>query len=261
MTSRETLSAPPINEVICGLTFEALPEIDPLLLGVYWETRRADFPNHQLQPPISDDATPLLLTGLPPIRTWLVSADDVFVLQIQTDRFYLNWRARGKEYPRFSDHEARPGLLTKLLSEFDAFSHFCRTRLGRAPGPLRVELAKVDHLRQGQHWRDFSDLARVIPWLDAFAHFSATPDPAVGLRFLEEREDGRLLISVDTALSRASDGSTYRVLKLETRISRPVTGELHAEFMRSNTILNDVFFAMIPKDQRDIRFAAQRSTP
>lgn len=254
MTKHERLSAPPVTEVICGLIFEPIPEIDPLVLGSYWESRRKEFPNHQLQPPISDEAS-LVLAGLPPIRTWFLSAEDEFVLQIQHDRFYLNWRARGNEYPRFSDHSDRPpGLLSRLMKEFETFSLFCRERIGRAPAPLRIELAKVDHLLQGDHWKDFNDLGVLLPWLRVFARFTTSPDPAVGFRFAEDRDGGKLTVALDTAVGRKPDESTFRLIKLETRVVRVVKEEIRSEFIKANDALNDVFFDMIPKEQRDARF-------
>src|SRR6185436_6912977 len=164
MTTHEKLLAPPVTEVICGLIFEPVPEIDPLVLGTYWEKKRQDFPRHQLHPPISDESS-LVITGLPTIRTWLISEDDVFVVQIQNDRFYLNWRARGQEYPLFSDHGNRIGILSRLNSEFSSFARFCKERLGRDVAPNRIELGKVNHFVQGEHWRDFPDLAELLPWL------------------------------------------------------------------------------------------------
>jgi hypothetical protein len=47
------LERPPIVEVVCGLVFDPLP-LDGMLLGVYWDERKDDFPKRSLQPPLVD---------------------------------------------------------------------------------------------------------------------------------------------------------------------------------------------------------------
>ncbi|HEU0036556.1 MAG TPA: TIGR04255 family protein [Kofleriaceae bacterium] len=247
------LSSPPITEVICGVIFESIRDLDPLVLGLYWETRRREFPNHQLQPPIGDDPA-IVVAGLAALRTWLLSNDDTFVIQIQQDRFYLNWRARGQAYPRFSDTSSEQGILSRFLFEFSEFSAFCDKRLGLSPVASRIELAKVDHFIQGEHWSDFRDLSSMLPWLSVFTHFSSSDDPLIALRFTEEIDGGRLAISLDSAMGERSDQTAFKLMKLETRVVRTVSSELRTEYMAANDHLNRVFFAMIPAEQREARF-------
>jgi uncharacterized protein (TIGR04255 family) len=255
MASHEKLKEPPLSEVICGLIFSPLP-IDPLRLGAYWAGRRKDFPRHQLQPALGDDQT-LFIGGVPPTRTWFISEDDVFVLQMQHDRFYLNWRARDKAYPRFTDREGHaPGLLSRLLDEFGLFSKFCLAEFGSEPKPTKIELAKVDHLVQGQHWKDFEDLTRLLPIVAAFRPLATTSSPIVGTRFNEERDGERLAVSIDTALGQRQDNSVFRLIKIETRTTRVVREEFRTELTTANDVVNDVFFKIIPKEQRDARFNA-----
>ena len=58
------LKKPPIVEVVCGIHFEPL-ELDGLVLGVYWDRRKEEFPTGSLQPALSEAAGFIL--GQPPL--------------------------------------------------------------------------------------------------------------------------------------------------------------------------------------------------
>lgn len=102
---------PPIDEVILGVEFQPFPRFTQAHLGVLWNEIRADYPQTEDKPPlISVGASPIPLPfTFPPFgapngpgfRTWFVSQDDQYVLQVQNDRILHNWRRRTVEYPRF----------------------------------------------------------------------------------------------------------------------------------------------------------------
>jgi uncharacterized protein (TIGR04255 family) len=242
------LSNPPIVEVVCGVAFEALPELDPILLGTYWSQRRDQFPQRQLRPALHDQPS-FVVGGVGPVRSWFVSGDDVFIIQIQPDRFYFNWRKRDDAYPRFNDGGEQQGILTRFLEELQRFSDFCAESVGRRPAPTRIETTKIDHLVEGLHWEGLGDLATVVPWLAVFESFSTTKDPAVGLRFNEQREEARLLVALDTATRNDEAGQT-RLLKLESQIVKALGAEddLREVFRWANNELNGVFERMIAPD-------------
>jgi len=252
----ERLQSPPINEVICGLIFPSISQLDPVFLGTYWEPQREEFPFRQLQPALTDQPS-ITLGGTPPLRVWLISKDDVFVIQVQHDRFYLNWRARGGAYPRFSDRPEGRGLLSLLLDKFAGFTEFCSRRVGDAPKPTQIELTKVDHLVQGRHWSDFQDLAKMIPWFGDFASFSKLQtNPSVAMRFAEPRENGTLAVSLESAAFVNPEGSISPILKMETRLVADLGGrDLRTAFSVANYELNKVFAKLIPETQRRMRFS------
>jgi len=247
----EKLESPPINEVVCGFVFEPIRGLDPLLLGTYWQARRSDFPKRDLHPPIVD--APVLLHATSPVRCWFIGADDVFLLQIQPDRFYLNWRRRDDDYPRFSDHPGKgPGILSLALKEFDLFADFCSAEMGIRPVPLRLDLAKIDIFENPLHWKDLNDLVKMIPWLNPFSAFATSQKPDIALRYSEQRGSGTLSVSVDTV--RPVDDAERPLLKIETRLSDIAANDIRSDFQKANTALNEVFAALIPKEERDARF-------
>ena len=253
----EQLAAPPIDEVYCGIFHDPVPGLDPISTGLYWHERRELYPRRELHPAVSDD-TQFILSGVPNMRAWLLSADGVFLVQIQQDRFYFNWRVRqaGQPYPRFNDHNGAPGILSRSLDEYRRYAEFCRREFGVTLVPRGIELSKIDLLVSGQHWNGFRDLAEMLPWLRPFAAFSGentAQGPIIAVRFVEPRAGGDLNVGIDPVVRPGTDAPTVR---LETRIRRPVAAgdDLEQQFRHANDELNDVFEKLVPREQRDRRF-------
>lgn len=249
MTSGKTfpvLRKPPIIEVVCGVHFDAL-ELDGMVLGVYWDQRKNDFPGRHLQPAFSDG--PGLILGSPPLRAVLVGDDNVHVLQLQHDRFFMNWRAIGPAYPRFSNREDGPGLMTKALDEFGRFSDFCQGRFGRRPKPTRIELAKIDKLIRGEHWQDLDDLAIVLALAGTFGDPGHHGTREFALRFVEHDDPTDLIVAVNSITEKV--GVPFNAVRIETRAVTPVAeGDLEAAFRLGNTAVNNAFFKLITDTKR-----------
>lgn len=110
---------PPVVEVAMGVEFLPLPDLTmvPLVqLSAEWQS---DYPVVQEQPaipPTVDVFGPAtfdfeIQSGVPPVRLWLVSESGAELLQIQRDRFILNWRRTGPDerYPSFNHLELKFG--------------------------------------------------------------------------------------------------------------------------------------------------------
>jgi hypothetical protein len=72
------LPLPPIIEVVCGVVFEPISDLDPLALGIYWDQRSDEYPNRSLQMAIGEPFSDVI--NLLPVRAFLVGRDDQFVL-------------------------------------------------------------------------------------------------------------------------------------------------------------------------------------
>lgn len=249
------LDAPPIIEVVCGVHFAPLVGLDPLVVGAYGATRRDEFPKHSLHPVLVEDPA-RLLSESPPIRTWLISADDSFVLQFQSDRFYVNWRKSRGAYPRFGDHDGGVGLLGKTLSEFERFSAFCESHFGNKPEPLRVELAKIDLFSEREHWKDFQDLSNLLPCLRPFGGFLDSGAPRLLIRLVGSREAGDLAVTIGSSVRDAGDGEKTNGISLETRATAilPDPTVLREAFVWCNENVNRVFDDLVAEPERATRF-------
>lgn len=234
------LARPPLVEVVCGVVFDSFPELDALVLGVYWNSRKEEYPGHSLQVALADDLS--IENGVFPARAVVVSADGQFILQLQHDRFFMNWRATGGEYPRFSENHAPRGLLVRAMEEYERFCVFITDRFGRRPVARRIELTKIDLLRRGEHWRDLDDLATMIPMTSVFSKIQQSDNRDVNLRFVERANSGAVVVHIATMM----DGDTPSSVRIEARRLANPEADISAAFHSANTVLNEVFFSLIP---------------
>jgi uncharacterized protein (TIGR04255 family) len=103
---------PPVNEVVIGIQFNQTT-ITGAHVGLFWEEVRDEFPKASEQPPLepkieslqmrSFSAPMLEFASWRGSRHWLISEDDVQLIQIQADRLLYNWRRgpRNAPYPHF----------------------------------------------------------------------------------------------------------------------------------------------------------------
>lgn len=104
--------APPVNEVVIGVQF-ARTAITGAHVGLFWEGLRDEYPNAVEQPPLdpqieSFEPQRFVFPGVgiaawPGSRHWLISEDQVHLVQVQADRLLYNWRRgpNNSAYPRF----------------------------------------------------------------------------------------------------------------------------------------------------------------
>ncbi len=239
-----SLARPPIVEVVCGVVFDPVPNLDLLLLGVYWDERKADFPIRQIHPAFVDE--PAFTIPAMPMKAFIMSLDRQFVLQIQHDRFFMNWRQVGGQYPRFSEARGSGGLLSRMEDELRRLGEFVRNRCGHTLTPKRVELTKVDILSRPQHWDNINELSALVPVTGVFErlHRSGTRD--VNLRFVEQGSDGTVIVHVTTVMNR----NELSAVRLDFRFVTEPSPTIHESFIRGNAVLNQAFFTIIPEAKR-----------
>ncbi len=240
--------APPIAEVVCGFLFDPVPGLDPLTIGWYALDVREDYPAHRIVPALADGGR--LQLGLP-IRAWLVGHDEAFLVQVQQDRFYLNWRSRGSAYPHFKDHAGAPGILTKAMKEFDRFRTFCRAHLEHEIVVKQTELAKIDHLVRGRHWESRSDLIALLPMLRPVSELAGSDDAAITVHFTRPTGKGQL----DLSLTMREEAGEERAVLDSRSVAPSAMGESIEDAMRlHNDAINDLFERAIPSERRDTLF-------
>lgn len=138
---------PPVIEVALSVQFSPLP-LRAMDLYPLWESRRDDYPRRDEQPPLppitaGGGPQAFVRFGTPPgARQWWLSDDGAFLLQLQHDRFALNWRRvpQAADYPRF------PVLLDRFTRELKAFEDFVGDR-----GSLEISAAEVLYVNDLDH--------------------------------------------------------------------------------------------------------------
>jgi uncharacterized protein (TIGR04255 family) len=119
---------PPLEEVAIGVQFLPISNFYDAHAGLYWQRIKDAYPKVSSQPriesPIESLNPPEQIRFEFPVlnqqqsRTWLISEDDEYLIQIQNTRFFSNWRHRQSSYPRFKK------LRTLFLEHFANFGAF-----------------------------------------------------------------------------------------------------------------------------------------
>ena len=207
---------PPVDEVVCGLRFEPLPQLKVPHIGLLWEKFRQEYPVTQHAIPIATDASLLVdeTTGVPLPRIWFISKADNELVQFQLDRFYYNWRHRGDDYPRY------PSIIEKFEKakrQLDAFTG--ELQLG-AIKAVECELTYINHIPRGQGWESIDDLPKVIrdfTWQKQKHSFLPAPaNVAWQTRFPLPNGKGWLNVKLNQA-KRKVDGVPLLILELAAK--------------------------------------------
>jgi uncharacterized protein (TIGR04255 family) len=102
-----------VIEVAVGVEFVPLTELGAVRLVGLHERWRADYPSVQEQPALPPGPPPGTVLAplsfqmsftLPPLRLWMLAADERTLIQAQHDRLILNWRRlddSSDAYPRY----------------------------------------------------------------------------------------------------------------------------------------------------------------
>jgi len=105
---------PPVNEVVISAEILPLSKWQGLHAGVYWGSIRDRYPYSEGRPPLISPPeiggdlfaqVPAMIGFMQPDsnRTWFISEDRTNIIQVQKDRFIVNWRqvVGDETYPRF----------------------------------------------------------------------------------------------------------------------------------------------------------------
>lgn len=169
-----SFGAPPLNEVVVGVQFASLPDYDFRFVSAVYDELRDEYPHVSEQPYIPPQFE-VFGGGMPgfqnrieflpaPVqnRTWLSSNSNDHLLQLQSDRFMLNWRAAavggGAGYPRFEP------ILKKFLSDFSGIDELASLKLGTRIQLTQAEVAYINII-------PLSDFKDVTNWLSALSSY------------------------------------------------------------------------------------------
>lgn len=221
--------SPPVVEVAISVQFSELTEFELVHFGLFWDRIRQRYPLAEHYPPLpsvvelfgAKGAQPASLSfesGFPIGRCWYLSEDGLRLIQVQPDRFVVNWRKleTKAEYPSYDV------LKGSFLDELTFFLSFVRENQLGDFEPTQCELTYVNHVPAGRDWSTPGDLANVLALWSGRTSEPFLPVPeeirlAWQYRFEENGTPlGRLHVHVQSA-SRKSDQSPLLVLQLTGR--------------------------------------------
>jgi uncharacterized protein (TIGR04255 family) len=89
-------SDPPVNEVVCGVQFDALTTFKSSHYGRFWDRVREQYPITEDHPTLAliGEAPPdPVIFDLPPLRrVFYIESAGNYLIQLQQTRFLTNWR-------------------------------------------------------------------------------------------------------------------------------------------------------------------------
>lgn len=149
---------PPVVEVVLGVQF-AESIVDLEVLAEFAVAIKSEFPNREqvetiprssesFSRPPEGPHIAFRLGGPPMPRTWFLSTDRRFLVQLQADRLTLNWRRVeiGDEYPRYA-------ALRPLFDDLRGRLYEILKGLGRATPPVdHVEVSYINELASPDNW-------------------------------------------------------------------------------------------------------------
>ena len=140
---------PPIVEVVCGVSFELPKPLTAAYVGLFWSKMRREYPNTLDQPPIpmtiegatGSGGVEVQFVAMPPMRrTFFGSRDGRHLIQVQDDRFLLNWKRveDADHYPSYAN------VIRKFHSQYGVFCSFLKDAQLGSPRVTQLELTYVN---------------------------------------------------------------------------------------------------------------------
>ncbi|MDQ2832316.1 MAG: TIGR04255 family protein [Acidobacteriota bacterium] len=215
---------PPVTEVALSMQFEEIADFRSIYFGLLWQTLGPDrFPTFEEQPPVQRTVerfgTAILPEGakfelleMPPVPRYLfVSADGTEVVQIQQDRFTVNWRKRSPDnnYPRF---ERLATLFEEQSLKFQDFLD--RYDLGKIV-VTQAEVTYVNRIEQQGEPRKLQRVFSVFSGVFSDDFLQEPEETYISFRFplvSEQNRVGRLYIDVSPENPGDKDGPLKMVM-------------------------------------------------
>jgi uncharacterized protein (TIGR04255 family) len=162
---------PPLVEVSFAIRFKPPAEFSSAHIGRFWAQIAKDFSLAVDKPPIMESGQITLVPdGLAP-RVWLVHNDQALLLQIQRDRFYVNWRRLGAANENYPSFKKLQPLFSKYLGEWIGFTD--TSGLGQLE-IQHCELSYMNFIVPDASWSGLNDLGKVFVCLGASQDIGAT---------------------------------------------------------------------------------------
>lgn len=212
---------PPVTEVALGIQFAPL-QLRSIDLGPLREVWRDAYPEVQEAPALApalevDQLRPMPIIQFGPVpmsRHLFLSPDQVRLIQVQQDRFILNWRRvqPDTEYPRY------PSLRAELVDRLGQFEEFVQRALAAAIHVTQAEATYINDLTiDGPLPPSIAEA--FTQWRDAPGHHLGAPAEVRFAQSFVVREEpaARMYVSLDPAAIVRPDGTTARLFTLTVR--------------------------------------------
>ena len=245
---------PPLDEVIWGVHFAGVKWSD-IHFGLFYAELGGRYLHTQRRPPVSlferggSEALQIELMTEPQLPLlWYELPDNPFLLQVQKDAFFVNWRRQSGTfiYPHFHTREGgAQGVWDRFVSEWEAFRTFCEKQAIGAPEVLGCHLAYINHMVHGETWDVPTDLAQ---WFRLLAGVKgANPVAALNMTIIYQAPKLPLRINVRPAI-RISDKKKLFVIDFIITAKLSAESDLQAWFNEAHQVIRDEFLAQTTQE-------------
>lgn len=236
-TGHPKFDHPPIAEVTLSVQFESLPGLHAAHIGRLWDRWSGRYPQHEEHgelAPMPDENDEGLrqpsimlkfIEAAPLPRTWFLDASGEHIVQVQRDRFVLNWRRKDDTYPHYAE------LLPRFQQEYDVFASFVAEH---NLGDLVPDQCQVTYLNPVPLEGEYSCPGGMAGLLEGWSGtHSESPtldggEASVQIRYPITDQGGsrrgRLIVTVGSAV-RAETDEAVLLLEMTAR-GRPLSGSL-----------------------------------
>ncbi len=261
-TSRHVdFDRPPVVETLIGLQFAPIRGWSVIHLGLLWNALREDYPQYQVQPPVSsllelrldvepkNAGKPLLefQSELQP-RAWFFDRSETRLIQVQNNAFIHNWR-KTIATQQYQHYDVIRPIFER---EWDRFCGFLRANQLPAPQVWQCEVTYVNHVVRGEGWKTFSDLPALLTlWRGKTSGNFLPPPEVVSLNAVFPIRDslGHLKIVAQPAV-RQSDSTEVLQLTLSAR------GKPHSSSPRDLLAWLDIGHEWVVRGFKDVTTSA-----
>jgi uncharacterized protein (TIGR04255 family) len=226
---------PPVSEVALSVEFLPLDKWRGPHSGIFWNEIASDYPETEVQPRLQSQIErfgaerwqlqqlPFEMPDADAARFWFVGDPPTRLLQIQKDRFIVNWRKiTGDEiYPRYIA-EVRP----RFEREWARFKKFVSGRGLGAITPTQCEVTYVNDIPRGEGWDTFAEAIKLLsPWSGTSREGFLPPPETLSISgaFVMTKEMGRLHFATQHLLRTVDDKEVLQ-LRLTAR-GKPNSGD------------------------------------
>jgi uncharacterized protein (TIGR04255 family) len=195
---------PPVSEVALSVEFQPLENWRSPHAGLYWARISSDYPHTDVQAALPSQieefgekfwqrpGVRFEIVNPDVSRFWFLAEPPTRLIQVQRDRFILNWRkVHGDEvYPRYAK-EIRP----RFEIEWARFKQFVADQKLGELDVKQCEITYVNDIIKGDGWQAFGDsLTLFSPWYGTGSTgFLSSPETlSIAGSFLMPEGRGRL---------------------------------------------------------------------
>lgn len=219
---------PPVSEVALSVEFSSLEKWTSNTAILYGKFLQKEYPNIEIQPTLPSgieifgdeilQQKQIKIEALNPdgSRFWYLAEPPVWLIQLQKNRFVLNWRKviGDEEYPRYID-----AMRPRFEQEWGRFTDFINQQEIGNIDVLQCEVTYVNDILKGKGWENLPEgLSLIAPLAGDSVNQFLPPQESFTISgtFLMPKNGGRLRFSA-AQLFRTTDKKETIQMRITAR--------------------------------------------